>query len=161
MDNLTEADLRQLADLRSSGAITADQYDRLTAPVLDSATGLPQASRESRQNSVARPVHGPSMVQVLAAGSAGAIAGTLAADLFRNAVSDPPPEVLKARIEVNTNYIGDGYFTEADITWENEAGELVAEGTYSEVGTWEENAAATDPQETFSDSGGSFGGFDF
>jgi hypothetical protein len=161
MDESTASDLQKLADLRSSGAITAEQYDRLAAPLLD------RARRESSGTATVPGSHpggtpqGPLMLRVAAAAGAGAIAGTLAADLLRNAIADPPPEVLQATIDSTTVYTEDGYVTESDITWENSSGEVVAEGTYTEEATWQEDPSANEHGSEYGDAGADFGGMEF
>ena len=160
MDERTAADLQKLADLRASGAITPDQYERLAAPVLNRAHQEQAGRAEPFNASPNRAPQGPSMLRVAAAAGAGAIAGTLAADLLQQAIADPPPEVLDATIHTTTTFTEDGYVSETDVTWENADGEVVAEETYAEEATWQEDPS-TYEDASYDDGGGDFGGMGF
>ena len=127
--------LTRLAALRASGAITQEQYEQL----LEGASAPPQAPQSGRDDRQSLPLSrdtGASLIQIVAAATGGALAGSLAVDLLRNALADPPPEVLEAHIQTHTTYTDTGYVTESDITWENGDGELVAEETFMEQGAW-------------------------
>lgn len=143
------ADIQKLSDLRASGAITQEQFERLSRSVL-------QSSAEERSSGVAVPTAGqggrpqaPSLLRVAAAAGAGALAGALAADLVQNALADPPPEVVEAHVVESTTFTEDGYITHGEVTFENADGEIVGESTYVEEGSWVEPSGSE-----FSDAGG-------
>ena len=129
------SNLTKLAALRASGAITQEQYEQL----LEGASAPPQAPQSGRDDRQSLPLSrdtGASLIQIVAAATGGALAGSLAADLLRNALTDPPPEVLDAHIQTHTTFTDTGYVTESNITWENGDGELVAQETFTEQEAW-------------------------
>jgi hypothetical protein len=64
------------------------------------------------------------------------LAGSLAADMIQSSLAQPAPEILEAHVETTTTWSDDGYVSETDVTWENADGEVVAEDTYVEQGTF-------------------------
>ena len=166
MDATTAADLQKLADLRASGAITADQYQRLADPILAKARTESQEAPPRPSTAPPAGQQGPSMLRVAAAAGGGALAGVLAADLLQSALADPPPEVLEANFVETTTFTEDGYVTQGEFTIENADGEVVAEGDYMDQGDYAEQSDAVDsaPVETYDagyDGGYDAGGMDF
>jgi len=162
MDPTTAADLQKLADLRASGAITADQYQRLSDPILAKARSDSQPAPQQPLGATTRGQQGPSMLRVAAAAGGGALAGVLAADLLQSALADPPPEVLEASFVETTTFTEDGYVTRGEFTIENADGEVVAEGDYVDQGEFADQGGALEsaPVETY-DAGYDGGGMDF
>lgn len=165
MDATTASDLQKLADLRASGAITADQYQRLADPILSKARSETQAAPPRSTTAPPAGQQGPSMLRVAAAAGGGALAGVLAADLLQSALADPPPEVLEASFVETTTFTEDGYVTQGEFTIENAAGEIVAEGDYMDQGGYtEQGGVDSAPVETYEagyDGGYDAGGMDF
>lgn len=169
MDTTTAADLQKLADLRASGAITADQYQRLADPILAKARSESQPAPQQPLGATARGQQGPSMLRVAAAAGGGALAGVLAADLLQSALADPPPEVLEASFVETTTFTEDGYVTQGEFTIENADGEVVAEGDYVDQGNFTDQGDTVAPGSGeiydagyaggFDDGGMDFGGF--
>lgn len=143
MDKATADDIQKLADLRASGAITAEQYDRLVEPVLARARSSQPTPPE--QGRPGPGTQGPSTLRIAAAAGGGALAGVLAADLLRSALADPPPEVLEASFVEATTFTEDGYVTEGQFTVENAAGDVVAEGQYVDQGDYVGDAETAEP----------------
>lgn len=120
--------------LLRSGAITDQQYEELIARI----PAAPHEGRNTQPQQAEISNHG--FMKTATAAGGGAIMGSLAADLVRSAISDPMPEVLEATVETTTVWTDDGYITQGEITWEGGDGEILAEGSYSEAGTWDDPA---------------------
>jgi hypothetical protein len=161
MDEATAKELQKLADLRASGAISAEQYDRLAEPVLAKAR-TSSSLRSNTQGAATNPQQGPSMLKVAAAAGGGALAGVLAADLLQRALADPPPEVLEASFVETTTFTEDGYVTQGEFALEDASGEVIAEGEYVDQGDFADQSGTVDtgPVETY-DAGYDGGGMDF
>lgn len=140
--------------LLRSGAITDQQYKELTerAPEVHSdPTETPPEQSGTRTKG---------LLQTAAAAGAGAVMGSLAADLIKNAISDPTPEVFEATFAATTVWTEGGYITQGEITWENAEGEVIAEGDFTEAGTWEETSSVQDDNDAGFTAGDDAAGFE-
>lgn len=162
MSDDASADMQKLGELRASGAITQEQFERLARSVL-------QAPSEGRPTGAApnglpgsRP-SSPSLLGVAGAAGAGALVGALAADMLQSALADPPPEVLEAHIVESTTFTEDGYVTHGEITFEDANGEVVGETTYVEEAAWQDpgDPQWSDQGSDVADAGWDSGGADF
>lgn len=96
-----DAALARLRQLLDSGAITPEDFQRLTRAVQvapPNRPGTPSATSRFFQNAGAI--------------GAGVFAGSMAADFLTNALSDPPPEVFEYTSVTETTFTADGYITE-------------------------------------------------
>lgn len=129
MVDVLASDLRKLAELRAAGAISEDQYLRFVG-ALNELNG--------REGAPTRTPRSPSFLRTAAAAGAGAVAGSLAADLLQSAVVTPPPEVLEVTWTETTTFTDEGYVSYGEIAVESLDGDLIAEGTYPEAGEADE-----------------------
>ena len=126
--------LARLRQLRESGAITPEDFDRLTRAVNAPPRMTPSA-----------PSAGSRFIQNAGAIGAGVFAGTMTADLLSSAFSEPDSENFEYTSTTETTFTDDGYITTTNETYgpddgsgQDSASEETAESVYDNLGSTED-----------------------
>ena len=117
--------LARLRQLRESGAITPEDFDRLTRAVNAPPRMTPSA-----------PSAGSRFIQNAGAIGAGVFAGTMAADLLSSAFSEPVTENFEYTSTSETTFTESGYTTTTNETFgpDDGTGQDPASGETTEYG---------------------------